>query len=358
MASANTGENYTHSYQQRTILMGLRTQLMLGSILIFTGVFAAAFFWFYTFTTSRALARLKEDLVATTQGAAAGVDADELLALYQEGEPTVNGQRATDPRYEHQVAWLDTVHTIEPRAWLLIFVLGNQPDTRRVGAAIEQDEIIYVVDMMWNHAPEDAIDFLEPAQGTAYHLAAIQQGKTTVRPLYDDQWGSWMSAYSPVRNDAGEIVAGVGVDFEASYVRDIQRQIRNRFGIAFAVTYSTLLLMVFLLSEALTRRLKRLKDVAEKVGEGDYSQNISGLNHKVLQDEISVLARILSVMTEKVRDREESLRRQVTNLKVEIDQAKRWAQVQEIVDTDFFRDLQDKAKLFRQQCSQFPHRKP
>lgn len=331
---------------------------MFGSTLIFTGVFAAAFFWFYTFTTSRALARLKEDLVATTKGAAAGVAADELLTLYREGEPSVNGQRSQDPRYEHQVAWLDTVHTIEPRAWLLIFVLGGQPDSRRVGEPVAQDEIIYVVDMMWNHAPENAIDFLEPAQGTAYHLKAIQQGKTTIRPLYDDDWGSWMSAYSPIKNEAGEIVAAVGVDFEADYVREIQRQIRNRFGMAFAVTYSVLIAMVFLLSEALTKRLKRLKDVAEKVGEGDYSQNIAGLHHKILQDEISVLAHILSVMTEKVRDREESLRRQVTNLKVEIDQSKRWAQVQEIVDTDFFRELQVKAKLFRQQCSRSSNRKP
>jgi HAMP domain-containing protein len=357
MASANTGEHLNMS-QQKTILMGLRTQLMLGSTLIFTGVFAAAFFWFYSFTTSRALTRLKEDLVATTQGAAAGVDADELLALYREGEPGLNGQRSKDPRYENQVAWLDTVHTIEPRAWLLVFVLGNQPDTRRAGEPVEQDEIIYVVDMMWNHAPEDAIDFLQPTQGTSYHLKAIEQGKTTIRPLYDDAWGSWMSAYSPVKNENGEIVAAVGVDFEAGYVREIQRQIRNRFGMAFAVTYSVLIAMVFLLSEALTKRLKRLKDVAEKVGEGDYSQNIAVLHQKVLQDEISVLAQILSVMTEKVRDREESLRRQVTNLKVEIDQAKRWAQVQEIVDTDFFRDLQVKAKLFRQQCSRSSNRKP
>jgi hypothetical protein len=53
----------------------------------------------------------------------------------------------------------------------------------------------------------------------------------------------------------------------------------------------------------------------------------------------------------KVRQREANLKQQVEDLKIKIDEAKRQKQVSDIVDTDFFRDLQVKAKDFRQRRS-------
>jgi len=52
-------------------------------------------------------------------------------------------------------------------------------------------------------------------------------------------------------------------------------------------------------------------------------------------------------MTEKVYQRELKLRLQVEKLKIEIDENKRSKQVEEIVETDFFRDLQSKADQMR-----------
>src|SRR5690606_5361773 len=45
--------------------------------------------------------------------------------------------------------------------------------------------------------------------------------------------------------------------------------------------------------------------------------------------------------------RESSLRQQIQQLRIEIDEAKRKQQVSEIVDTDFFQDLQAKAHTIR-----------
>jgi GAF domain-containing protein len=46
--------------------------------------------------------------------------------------------------------------------------------------------------------------------------------------------------------------------------------------------------------------------------------------------------------------REQALRQEIQQLRIEIDAAKREQQVEEIVETDFFRDLQTKAKAMRQ----------
>lgn len=52
-------------------------------------------------------------------------------------------------------------------------------------------------------------------------------------------------------------------------------------------------------------------------------------------------------MAETIRGREETLRRQVEKLTIQVDQAKRRQAVDEVVETDFFRDLQSKAQTMR-----------
>lgn len=64
-------------------------------------------------------------------------------------------------------------------------------------------------------------------------------------------------------------------------------------------------------------------------------------------DEIGQLARTFQKMAIEVHLREQHLRHQVQELRVEIDEAKRQQQVKEIVDTDFFKDLAIKAKALR-----------
>ena len=49
-----------------------------------------------------------------------------------------------------------------------------------------------------------------------------------------------------------------------------------------------------------------------------------------------------------VHEREEALRQQIEELKIEIDQAKLASQVDEVTDTDFFRNLQANAAKMRQ----------
>jgi regulator of replication initiation timing len=59
------------------------------------------------------------------------------------------------------------------------------------------------------------------------------------------------------------------------------------------------------------------------------------------------MANTFSVMIEKVSTREQTLRQQVQELKIEINEVKRKAQVDEIVETDFFRNLKVKTDHLR-----------
>jgi two-component system cell cycle response regulator len=64
-------------------------------------------------------------------------------------------------------------------------------------------------------------------------------------------------------------------------------------------------------------------------------------------DALGVLARRFSTMAEMVRVREERLRAEVRELRIEIDQARQSKRVAEITETDFFRDLRARAADLR-----------
>lgn len=64
-------------------------------------------------------------------------------------------------------------------------------------------------------------------------------------------------------------------------------------------------------------------------------------------DELGAMARMFGSMAREVREREARLQRQVEALRVEVDDAKKSQQVAEITETDYFRQLQEKARAFR-----------
>ena len=69
----------------RRRFVSLRIKLLVGFTLLFSGVFAGAYYWFYTYATTSAVQRVQADLLDTLHGAAAGVNGDALKILYTEG---------------------------------------------------------------------------------------------------------------------------------------------------------------------------------------------------------------------------------------------------------------------------------
>ncbi len=329
----------------RRIFISLRFKLLIGFTLLFSVVFAAAFYWFYNYATTSALGRVAEDLTDTLLGAAAGIDGDELRALYTEGacaEGGADGCYPPDERYWRQVAWLDRVHQVEPRA---------EPYTYIKGTA--EKEMIFLTSAGAVRDPPFGAKFLERyiANDPTANFQGLNATTLETTP-YDDEFGSWISGYTPVFDSKGEVVAALGIDFRADYVRQVQAGIRDQVVLAFVITYAVLFVLVYLVSSAFTGPIIRLTRAADQIGEGAYEQGLNSLaanrTDDVFPDEIESLSEVFQSMVNKVYQREQTLRRQVAELKIEIDEVKRQKQVSEIVDTDFFQDLQAKARVMRE----------
>ncbi len=335
-AEAGTGSSgNTPGVSREARFISLRVKVLVGFTLLFTIVFAAAFYWFNMFAERMALNRIEEDLRTTLTAAAAGLNGDDLVAMYKEGTPREDGF-TDDPHYWKGIEWLSTVHDIEPRAWPYTYMKGQ-----------EDKEVILLSDLWVKYDKEKAIKFKEHYTPGTYVLWQGLENTTLYMNIYTDPWGSWVSGYAPVKDSNGNPVGGLGIDFRADYVDQVRQGIRNSMVAAFGITYATLFVMVFLISGTLTQPIITLTKAAERIGEGDYEQDLSHMTKGRFSDEIGTLTRVFEIMVSKVYQREQSLIRTVQELKIEIDEVKRQKQVSEIVDSDFFQDLRSKAQAMR-----------
>lgn len=103
-----------------------------------------------------------------------------------------------------------------------------------------------------------------------------------------------------------------------------------------------------LVAQSISRPLLRLTRAAGLMEAGKLTDEEAGqLKATGGDDEIAQLSKMFGQMAEEVIIREEALRRQVEELRIEIDEAKRQKQVNEIVESDFFQDLQARARTMR-----------
>ncbi len=344
--------------QQRSIFFGIRPKLLLTFMLLFVVAFAAVFVWFQNFATSMAMENLRNDLMATALSAAAGIDGDAHAQLYASGQ-------MDDETYTEIANSLRAVMHTNPKA-AGIYTYVQVPG--------ETDQVRFVVSSILPPGAEPSPRDLEIAQrsrcelpaysrpdmGDPYGwddglsptmLAGVREAGAETE-LWADEWGEWLSGYAPIYNSAGEPVGAVGVDMCAADVIQLQQSIRNTILPVFGLTIIIMAVIVFVIAHGITRPIIALTKAAENVGQGDYEQDFRPLYAAKIKDEVATLAEVFEMMVEKVREREEKLRARVAELQIIIDQGKRKKQVDEITESEFFKDLQAKARVMRRRTGE------
>jgi len=99
----------------------------------------------------------------------------------------------------------------------------------------------------------------------------------------------------------------------------------------------------------MTDYIERLGHWARLVAEGKYEEAMESIETEGETPDraLSAVADAVRSMVEAVREREERLRQEVAQLRIEIDEAKRRKSVEEITDTEYFRDLARRARELR-----------
>lgn len=343
MTTSTLSPNTVPYKSQRIVSM--RAQLLGLFTLLFTIVFSLAAYWLYSYIDSVVVNKIEQDLTDTLKGAVISIDGDQLAALGKDGVANEEGY-SDDPRYNDIMRAFKEIHTIEPRAYPFVYVPGEK-----------ENQIFYLVDLQAVEEPSRSAKFKEENASAVIQTKGLKE--LTVRPgdnssgkfgTYKDDWGEWVTAYAPIYNSKGEVVGGMGIDFTADYVNEFRTSVLQKVEIAFVLIFIVMFLLIWVMTGSFTRPITQLTNIADKIGSGDYQHqdNLNWIiNKRMVRDELSSMAQAFTIMVEKVVTREQTLRQQVRELKIEINEAKRKAQVDEIVETDFFRDLRTKADNLR-----------
>ena len=329
--------------------VSLRIKLIIALALLFLVAFAVIFIWLDQFVTGMAMKNLRNDLLATAQTAAAGIDGDAHTALFASGE-------IDDATYTQIATFLRSVKKTSPRASgvYTYLQLPGEPDQVRlvVSAALPPDaqpEInatanlseCFQIPSSSRPALGEVYTWISPAMLEGTRVSSVET------ELLPDDWGTWLSGYAPIFNSKGEPVGAVGVDMCAQNVIELQQNIRRSMVIALTVSLLILIVIVWLLATGVTRPVLALTRVADRIGAGEYDQDFSSLYKTRVQDEVDKLASVFELMVGKVYTREKDLRARVQQLEIMIDQGKRDQEVQQIVESDFFQELRGKVQDMR-----------
>jgi methyl-accepting chemotaxis protein len=316
----------------------IRTKVLIGFTVVFTGIFAGTYAWFYRYASELALERLRDNLVNTYRIASTGIEGDRFAELADVPVPENPTEIENNALYQQHQNWLISIADIDPRALSYTYIQGNNPD-----------ELLWIGDAFRALRPDDAPTLFKESYIDDSNLLDGLEGVNVIMEPLQDEWGTWIFAFGPITNSSGEVVGALGVDFSAQYLIEVQRDVRTFLLIAFAIAYVLVVVTVYMMADRLTKPIVALTKLSEAIGDGDYSQHeqLGQFYNRRFHDEISQLASVYESMVKKVYRREETLKNQISVLKIEIDQSKRSQQVQEIVDTDYFQSLQKKARSLR-----------
>jgi HAMP domain-containing protein len=117
------------------------------------------------------------------------------------------------------------------------------------------------------------------------------------------------------------------------------------------------LVVVVIMARQLTRPIETLTSAAVAVEDGTFRPEHLDASARS-SDELGHLARVFQRMAREVIAREQALRHQVRQLTIRIDEKRRQKEVAEITETEFFKELQQKAQEMRQAASAEPRGHP
>lgn len=136
---------------------------------------------------------------------------------------------------------------------------------------------------------------------------------------------------------------------------DVLDQGRSLFGLVigvFAALFAvTIILINRLMKPTVVAPVQRMAILAQQITNDemddaifapDYLNDVSSRG-----DELGELAKVLQQMAQEVRDREKRLKTELQQLRIEIDQARRQQDVNQIAQTDYFQELQSRANDLR-----------
>ena len=230
-----------------------------------------------------------------------------LAGLQQNGDLLIQVQAANDEAFE-------IIHEKN------VNIKQSDPDLIFVYTVRKDDEGIYfVVDARLSADEPDISEFgdryLEPSATLVENFDTMTS--TIIEPeIYTDEFGSFLSGYTPIFTSNGERVGILGVDISADTI--VAQEEKYLFRLILIVFVALILIVVagFIAADYLAKPIVGLRDAAEKISKGDFAYRITKIPGT---RELAELAIDFNRMTENLSDLINDLEQRVEARTVDIE---------------------------------------
>jgi CRP-like cAMP-binding protein len=171
----------------------------------------------------------------------------------------------------------------------------------------------------------------QPAEGQAIRI--FQSGELFGEMAIIDQKPRSLSARA---EEASTILTLSGAEFRKLIQANPELAVSVMAGLSDRIRYTT-------------DFLAEVRNWVQRMTEGNYDfQSAPEPGGKYQDKTLATLAAEFARMAAQVKQREETLRQEVAQLRIEIDDAKRKKDASQIMDSEYYRNLKDKVKSMRE----------
>ena len=217
------------------------TYLVLG---VFTVAYAVLFFWLNTVTSDLAVNSIKDQMLALVETSVCFINGDE-FGTFIEYFPEANSAVYEDYYYSTLEYFMNDViatnENIETEIVLYTITKGSKAG-----------EFLII------NTTDEAVDITYKTSVIAYNANVPQiagMNKTVAdTTIITDEYGTWISACSPILNSKNESVGALCADFNAQLLEDTRQKVTTTLGIAFIAIYPAMVALVLFTTRSFQKK--------------------------------------------------------------------------------------------------------
>ncbi|MBM7666373.1 methyl-accepting chemotaxis protein [Solibacillus kalamii] len=142
----------------------------------------------------------------------------------------------------------------------------------------ENGEISFLVDGMPADDTENAGKLGDPSGSTKYeHIERVIEDGQYASDLLSSDFGEYITGIVPIKNDAGETIAYLGVDIDASYIssltENVAKEIVPLIALIFIIIFIVALIGIYTYIRRALSPLQTLNKAAENLASGDIVES-------------------------------------------------------------------------------------
>lgn len=117
-----------------------------------------------------------------------------------------------------------------------------------------------------------------------------------------DEYGTFISAFAPIKNHEGKVIAVAGVDVDSSMLESIKSTLFKTTIYTVIILGILAFIMIYLYSKRLGKNIKKIQYALNEIGAGNLTENISIKTKDEIEDIASAINNVQSSLKELIGD--------------------------------------------------------